>query len=176
VDTRYFDLGVRLGAWYGHGPWLWIATEAVQSIASKVDVVSVPVALTASAPLTRWLELDLGAQYTYAHIFGSTGDDVSIFSDAQIGVRQLFFRPGARFFVSDNTALELFAKLPAFTTIPRDSGDIAVSFSNAWSAEFGLRSRLATGLFGNMRLHYGDMLKALYGARLYPSFDVELHL
>jgi len=177
VHTRYLDLGASLGAWYGHGDWFWIATDAVQKIAANFDVVSIPVTLTASSQPTRWLELDLGAQYQYANIFGSTGDNVSVFTDAQLAVLQLSFRPGVRFFVSDNTALEAFAKLPAFTTIPRDAGDKKVPFSDAWSTEFGVRSRLARGLFGNMRLHYGQPVGLLYGgAKFYPAFDLELRL
>jgi len=177
VHARYLDLGASLGAWYGHGDWFWIATDAVQKIAANFDVVSIPVTLTASSQPTRWLELDLGVQYQYANIFGSTGDNVSVFTDAQLAVLQLSFRPGVRFFVSDNTALEAFAKLPAFTTIPRDAGDKKVAFSDAWSTEFGVRSRLARGLFGNMRLHYGQPVGLLYGgAKFYPAFDLELRL
>ncbi len=176
IYTRHFDLGVRAGVWYGHGDWFWIVQGAAKSLVSKVDVVSVPITLTASAPLTRWLQLDLGVQYAYGDIFGATSGDSSILEDAQIGLRQLFFRPGARFFISDNTALELFAKLPAFTDVPTNRIETTIPFSKTWTVEGGLRSRLADGLFGSLRLHYGDIADVLYGARLYPSFDLELHL
>ena len=83
-------------------------------------------------------------------------------------------QPGARFFVSDNTALEVFAKLPAVSTLPRDNGDdIKVPFKDTWGLETGLRSRFARGLFGMVRLHYGTVVNALYGAHLYPSFELE---
>jgi hypothetical protein len=147
-----------------------------KSLVSKVDVVSVPVLLTASAPLTRWLQLDLGMQYTYGDVFGETDGERTILEDAQIGIRQLFFRPGARLFISDNTALELFAKLVAFTEVPTGRAETTLPFSKTWTLEGGLRSRLADGLFGNLRLHYGDISDAIYGARLYPSFDLELRL
>ena len=176
IDTRYFDLGVRAGFWYGHGEWFWIAQGAAKSLVSKVDLVSVPVVLTASAPLTRWLQLDLGVQYSYGDVFGATSGEPSILEDAQIGVRQLFFRPGARFFLSDNTALELFARLAAFTEVPTARAEAALPFSETWTLEGGLRSRLAEGLFGNLRLHYGEVSDAIYGATLYPSFDIELRL
>jgi hypothetical protein len=81
-----------------------------------------------------------------------------------------------RFFVSDNTALELFAKLAAFTDVPGARAETTLPFSKTWTLESGLRSRLADGLFGNLRLHYGDVSNAIYGARLYPSFDLELRL
>jgi len=42
--------------------------------------------------------------------------------------------------------------------------------------EFGLRSRFAEGVFGSVRLHYGDIPRGLYGSRLYPSFEVEFRL
>jgi hypothetical protein len=176
IDTRYFDLGLRVGVWYGHGAWFWIGTDAVRAVVSNLDVVSLPLLLTASAPLTRWLQLDLGVQYTYADIFGVTTDESSIFEDVEIGVRQLFFRPGARLFVTDSTALELFVKLPAFTDVPTDGGGKTLPFSRTWMLEGGLRSRLADGLFGTLRLHYGDTPGVVYGSVLYPSFDIELHL
>jgi hypothetical protein len=176
VDTRYFDLGVRAGVWYGHGAWLWIARSTVQSLVAKVNMLSVPIALTASAPLTRWLQLDLGVQYTYADIFGATGDVDSPFVDAEISVRQLFFQPGVRFFISDNTEFDLSTKLPAFTEVPREQGDRTVPFSRTWSMETGLRSRLTTGVFANLRLRYGKRGDAVYAAPLYPSFGVEFRL
>jgi len=177
IDTRHFDLGIRAGFWYGHGEWLWIAQGAAKSIVSKLDVVSVPVALTASASLASWLQLDLGVQYTYGDIFGATSaGESSLFEDAQLGIRQLFFQPGARFFVSDNTAIELFAKLPVFSEVPTDRTETTLPFSATWAFEAGLRSRLAPGWFGNLRLHYGEVPEVVYGAHLYPSFDVELHV
>jgi hypothetical protein len=175
LDTRYFDLGARVGFWYGHGKWFWIARGLTQDLVDKVDVIQVPLELTASAPLTRWLELDLSAQYSYSSLFGSGSED-SWFADAQIGMRQFFLQPGARFFISDATALELVAKLPAFSTVPGDRRDINVPFKYTWSMEGGVRSRLSEGLFGTIRLHYGSVADVLYGARLYPSFDLEYRL
>jgi len=176
LDTRYFDLGARVGFWYGHGQWFWIARGVAKDLVSKVDVLQVPIELTASAPLTRWLELDLGAQYAYASLLGSASDGRSVFVDAQIGARQFIVQPGARFFLSDATALEVFAKLPAFTTVPTERRDISVPFKSTWSMEGGFRSRLARGLFGTIRLHYGSVADVLYGSRLYPSFELEYRL
>lgn len=176
VDTRYFDLGAHVGFWYGHGAWYWIAEEYTKDLISKIDVMSIPVELVASAPLTRWFQLDLGATYTYGEIFGS-GDHSNIFTDAQIGVRQFAVRPGARFFLTDRTAFEFSTKLPVSTVIPFDKvDDRKVLFKHAWSFEAGLRSRLAPGLFGTMRIHYGANVDAMYGARLYPAFEVEYRL
>ena len=176
VDTRYFDLGASVGVWYGHGEWFWIAQGAAKTIASKLDVVSIPIAVTASAPLASWLQLDLGLQYTYGDIYGATTADISLFEDAEIGLRQLFFRPVARLYISDNTSFELSAKLPVYTNLPRDRADSTLPFSKTWTMEAGLRSRLTPGVFGNLRLHYGEVGDALYDARVFPSFDVEFRL
>ncbi len=176
VDTRYFDLGARVGFWYGHGAWYWIAEEYAKDLVSKIDLVSIPVELVASAPLTRWFQLDLSVAYAYGEIFGA-GDQSNIFSDAQIGVRQFAVRPGARFFLTDRTALEFSTKLPVSTVIPFDKvDDRDVPFKHTWSFEAGLRSRLAPGLFGTLRIHYGSNVDAMYGARLYPAFEVEYRL
>ncbi len=47
-------------------------------------------------------------------------------------------------------------------------------FKYTWGLEGGLRSRLARGLFGSVRLNYASVSSLLYGARLYPSFEVEI--
>ena len=49
-------------------------------------------------------------------------------------------------------------------------------FESTWKLEFGVRSRLTTGLYATMRLHYGQIANRLYGAKIYPSFDVEWRL
>jgi hypothetical protein len=177
IDTRYFDLGARVGFWYGRGKWFWIARGLAKEAVSKIDVMSIPVELTASAPLTRWLELDAGVTYTYGHVYGSLGSEDNAFLEAELGAYQLAFRPGTRLFIGDGTALEFFAKLPAFTTVPLERAkDIKVPFKHTWSMEGGLRSRFAPGLFGSVRLHYGAVADLLYGARLYPAFELELRL
>jgi hypothetical protein len=176
VDTRYFDLGARLGVWYGHGDWYWIASPAAKKIVSKIDVLSVPVELTASSTLTRFLELDLGVAYAYATFFGTSPPEESVFTENQLGLQQFFLRPGVRFFLIEHTAFELFAKLPLYSAIPLDGKNPTVPFKDTYTLEGGLRSRLARGLFGSVRLHYGSISDVLYNARLYPSFEVEFRL
>jgi len=174
LDTRYFDLGIRSGVWYGHGEWFWIADPLAKKILAKIDVVKVPVELTASSMPTRFLELDLSFQYNWAKLFGASPDEESLFTKSQIGMVQVFMRPGARFFISDNTALELFVKLPFYTTVPIGDRTPTVPFKDTWWFEGGLRSRLARGLFGNIRLNYASISDVLYGARLYPAFEIEV--
>ena len=174
LDTRYVDLGARLGLGYGRGEWFWLAQGAAKKLVSKIDLVNVPVELVLSSLPTRWLELDLAAHYDYVKTFGTFDDDSSLFVKAELAVNQLFLRPGVRAFVTDRTALELFAKLPLYSAVPLERKTVTVPFSKTWSLEAGLRSRLAGRLFGSVRLHYGTIADALYGARLYPSFDVEV--
>jgi len=177
VDTRYFDLGARVGFSYGRGKWVWIANDYTQELIAKIDVMSIPVELTASAPLTRWLQLDLSVSYTYGEVFGHPERAETLFSDAQLGVRQFAVRPGARFFVTDRIALELSTKLPVSTVIPLERmDDQTLPFKHTWSFEGGLRSRLAPGFFTTLRLHYGSEVDALYGARLYPAIELEYRL
>ena len=174
IDTRYFDLGARLGGWYGHGEWFWFADPVAKKIVSKIDVVKVPVELIASSTPTRWLELDLGVQYAYAKIFGSSTHEASLFTDSELGMEQFFVRPGARLFITDRTAFEFFAKLPFYSSVPIDGRSPTVPFKYTWGLEMGLRSRLVRGLFGNVRLNYASVSNLLYGARLYPSFEIEV--
>src|SRR5262249_43585217 len=97
----------------------------------------------------------------------------SAFVDNQIGLLQFFLRPGVRVFVADNTAFELSTKLPLYSAIPLDNKTPTVPFKRTWALEGGLRSRLARGLFGSIRMHYGSISDVLYNSRLYPSFEVE---
>ncbi|HET7540957.1 MAG TPA: hypothetical protein VFK05_13835 [Polyangiaceae bacterium] len=174
IDTRYFDLGLKTGVWYGHGDWFWIATPVSKKLLSKIDVVKVPIELVASSMPTRWLELDLGVQYNWSKLFGAAPDDESLFTKAQLGLVQFFLRPGVRFFISDNTALEFFTKLPLYSALPLERETVTVPFKDTWWFEGGLRSRLAPGLYGNIRLNYAAISDVLYGARLYPAFEIEV--
>jgi hypothetical protein len=174
IDTRYFDLGARLGVWYGHGEWFWLADTVATKILSNVDAIKVPLLLTASSMPTRWLELDLGVQYNYAKMYGSSSHEVSIFSKSELGLQQFFLRPGVRLFISDRVAFEFFAKLPLYSRLPIDGRDPSVPFKYTWGMEGGLRSRLARGLFGTVRLNYASISDVLYGARLYPAFEIEV--
>jgi hypothetical protein len=135
---------------------------------------SLPLELTASSTPTRWLELDLGVNYSYAKIFGSPSRERSVFTDSELALQQFFLRPGARFFIAGETAFEFFAKLPLYSAVPLQEKSVAVPFKRIWALEGGLRSRFARGLFGSVRLHYGSISDVLYGARIYPSFEVEL--
>ena len=176
VDTRYFDLGFRAGVWYGHGEWFWTAERLTERVVSQLDVVNVPLSLTGSVPITRGVQLDLVMQYSYAQMFGSGSStrERSPFSDAEFDLEQFFFRPVARWFISDNTALGISAKLPLSSRVALKNSAPELSFSETWSLEGGLRSRFSRVFYGNIRLHYGEPVNVLYGAYIYPSFELEM--
>jgi hypothetical protein len=176
VDTRHFDLGLRAGFWYGRGEWFWTAEGLAERIVSNLDVLNVPFLLTASVPVAHVAQFDLGLQYTYAQLLGSgaNSDQSSPFSDAELAQRQLFFRPGARWFIADNTALEVSTKLPVYTSLALKGSSPELPFSETWAFEAGLRSRFAPDVFGNLRVHYGTVSKALYGSRVFPAMEVEM--
>ena len=141
--------------------------------------------LAASAPVTPWLQLDLDFGYRYGEVFGTVSNDRALFLNAQLGVRQVITRAGARFFITNTTEIDLSSNLPPYTAVPleatgrRDterSSYRTVPFADAWSLELGGRSRFSRRFFGSFRLHYGEVSRSLYGAPLYPSFDVELRI
>jgi hypothetical protein len=187
IETRYFNLGASLGFWYGHGDWFWLYRGLAKDLVSKIDVISVPVTLDASVPVASWLEFYVGTEYTYAEVFGTIDIRETAFRDAYIGARQLAFRPATRFFLSNTTSVELSARLPAYTAVPvgidgpngeegREHTFDPVPFSKVWSVEGSLRSRFQPGVFGNLRLHYTEVARPLYGAVFYPSFELEVRL
>jgi hypothetical protein len=51
-----------------------------------------------------------------------------------------------------------------------------VPFSKTWTLEGGVRSRFSEGLFGSLRMHCGKTGRGLYGAVVYPSFNVQFRL
>jgi len=181
IDAKNFALAARVAFWYARGEWFWIAQGPAKDLIRGLDAIGLPVLVAASAPLTPWLQLDLDVGYTHAEVFGTIGDEDNLFIDAQLGVRQALIRPGVRFFLTSATELDVSSNLPPYTAAPFESERIeerfrTVPFSETWSAEVGIRSRFAAGLFGTIRLHYGEIARGLYGARLYPSFDVELRI
>ncbi|HEX6272990.1 MAG TPA: hypothetical protein VFZ53_08120 [Polyangiaceae bacterium] len=187
LDTPYFDLGASLGVWYGHGEWFWIVTGPAKELIRDLDVLYVPIRVAASSPVSGSVQFDLGLQYSHAEVFGTVTSEDALFLDAQLGMRQFELRPGVRFFLSDTTELGVMSNLPVYSAIPierareseeggRNEDFVTVPFSELWSVEASLRSRFAEGVFGSVRLHYGEIARGLYGAPLYPSFDVELRL
>jgi hypothetical protein len=188
LDLPHFGLGVSVGFDYGHGDWVWVLDSSEERLLEDTDVIAFPLSLTASAPLNRWLQLDLGAVYQHAELFGTLGEGNTFYADAQIGGKMFQFRPGARVFLADDTALEFFASLPAYVRVPYEgeitsnrferagSGEAKVAFSSSWAVELGLRSALRPWLFCNLRLDFGPRAELLYGASVYPSFAMEARL
>lgn len=176
LDTRHLDLGLRGGIWYGHGDWFWTAEGLTKRIVSDLDVLNVPLALTGSVPIGSFAQLDLTVQYTYALLYGAsaTSDERSPYTDSELATRQFFFRPGARVFVSDNTAVQLSVKLPVQSELALEDAATELSFADTWSFEAGIRSRFGPGIFGGLRLQYGEVSDVLYGAALFPSFEIEM--
>jgi hypothetical protein len=192
LDREHLGLGVAVGFDYGHGAWVWVLDPLAQELVQDTDLFAVPISLTASVPLLPWLQFDLPVEYQYAAIFGTLGEGRSFYAEAQIGARQVRFRPGARFFLSKATAFEFGAILPAYTRVPFEgeitaelanqgyersgSGEASVRFSETWNIEVGLRSSIRPWLFCAIRLDYGPRADVLYGALVYPSFSLEFRL
>jgi hypothetical protein len=190
LDTRYFALAASVGVLFGHGDWMWFLAPTAKKLVSGSNMFAVPIGLTASAPLTRWLQVDLRMEYQYTEYFGELGNGSSFYATSQIGARQFVLRPTLRFFLSDATAFEFGATLPIYTQIPVEaeatlaagnqtrSGSryAEANFNAGWNIEGGVRSRLQPWLYATVRMHYGRVAKALYGAPLYPSFSLEFRL
>jgi hypothetical protein len=192
LETRYLALAANIGFTYGHGDWMWIAGPVAKDLLEDADLITVPVAITASSAVLSWLQLDLSLNLRYGTVWGTLGDGDTLFANAEIGAHQVSFRPGARVFVSDATALELAFDVPVYTWVPWE-GDITAEFarrgyeksgsggaklptSQTWKLEGGVRSRLTPWLFCTLRLHYGRANRLLYSTTINPSLSLELLL
>ena len=187
LDTPHFSLAARAGIWYGKGQWIWILTEAGTNLVRDLSVLNVPLVLASSMPISKRLQFDFDVQYTYADIFGSVTENGELFRQAPFGVRQFGVRPGVRVFLTDSTEFDVTTSLPFYSArsylrpeADANSGDAAefkkIPFSETWTAELGLRSRLSRALFGSVRFHYSKVARGLYGAAFYPSFNLEFRL
>jgi len=192
LETTHFALAASLGFTYGHGAWMWIAGPVARDLLQDADLITVPAAITASSPILSWLQLDLSLNLRYGTIFGTLGDGPTFYANAEIGAHQVSFRPGARVFVSDATALELAFDVPVYTWVPWEgevtaefarkgyeksgSGGATLSTSQTWKFEGGVRSRLTPWLFCSLRLHYGRTPRLLYFTTINPSLSLELRL
>jgi hypothetical protein len=192
LDTRHVALSLGLSFLYGHGDWVWILSPLAERLIEDTDLFSLPVNLTASVPVTHWLQFDLTAEYQYAKLIGQLGEGKTLYADALIGAERFVFRPGARFFLSDTTALELAALLPAFTKVPYEGtlsaellgrgfqrsgeGEAKIAFSETWNLEVGLRSRFTPWMFGSFRLTFGPLADRFFSAPVYPTFSLEFRL
>jgi hypothetical protein len=192
LDTSDVALAASVGFTYGHGAWMWPLAPLVRSLLQDADLITVPVEVIASAPVLNWLQLDLGASFRYGTVFGTLGDGATFYADAEIGARQVAFRPGARLFVSDATAIELAMDVPVYTWVPWEgeitaaqanegyqrsgSGGATVRPSETWKIEGGVRSRVTPWLFCTLRLHYGRINRLLYLTTVNPSLSFEFRL
>jgi hypothetical protein len=191
-ERKHVALAVNTGLTYAHGAWLWMLDDFGQEVVDDADMIAIPVAIAMSVPCTRWLQFDLTAQYQYTQVFGSIGTGgATFYADTQFGARQLLLLPTARLFLSASTAFEFLARLPVYNKVPYEAdatlnvgqgygrsknGYASVDFSEGWTLEFGVRSRLRRWLFATTRLHVGQLSKNIYGALLYPSFNLEFRL
>jgi hypothetical protein len=190
-ERKHVALAANVGIVYAHGAWLWMLSDFGQAVVDDADMIAIPLGAAISVPVTRWLQFDLTAQYQYTEIFGSVGSGVTFYADTQFGARQVLLLPTMRLFVSSNTAFEFLARLPVYNKVPYESdstigaggrfgrsrdGYATVDFSEGWTMEFGVRSRLRRWLFATTRLHVGQISKHVYGALLYPSFNLEFRL
>jgi hypothetical protein len=193
LDTKRIALRADLGVVYAHGAWLWVLNDIGQKVVADSDLIAFPVGLTMTLPCTEWLEFDLAAQYQYSEVYGSVGTGERFYADTQFGARQFLIRPNARVFLSESTAFEFAARLPAYNKVPYEidssvnlrlgrgysnvrDGYAQVDFSQGWGLEFGVRSRIRKWLFLTTRLDAGPLAKRIYGAPLYPSFNLEFRV
>jgi hypothetical protein len=192
LETKHIALAASLGFMYGHGAWMWIAGPVARDLLEDADLITVPAAITASSPVLGWLQLDLSVNLRYGTVWGTLADGDTLYANAEIGAHQVSFRPGARVFVSDATALELAFDVPVYTWVPwegditaefarRDyeksgSGGATVPTSQTWKLEGGVRSRLTPWLFCTLRLHYGRANRLLYSTTINPSLSLEFRL
>jgi hypothetical protein len=189
LERPHFALGADLGFSYAHGAWIWVLGDYARELISDADLIGVPVSLTASAPINRWLQFDLMVEGRYTQMFGTLGRGNTFFAETDIGARQVLIRPTARVYVSDSTALELTAKLAAFNRVPvsiEPGGDSRfgtprhgyadVAFSDSWNIELGVRSRIRRWVYATVRIQYGQTSKFIYGASVFPMFGLEFRL
>jgi hypothetical protein len=189
LETPHVALAASVGFTYGHGAWMWLAGPVAKDLLEDADLIAVPAAITASSPILSWLQLDLSLNVRYGTVFGELGDGPTLYAKAEIGARQVSFRPGARVMVSDATALELAFDVPVYTWVPWE-GEITAEFarrdyekagsdgatlptSQTWKLEGGVRSRLTPWLFCTFRIHYGRANRLLYSTTINPSLSFE---
>ena len=192
LDTKHIALSAAVGFTFGHGAWIWPVDPVLRDVLEDTDLFTIPFELTATAPVLDWLQLDLSVGARYGTIWGTLGDGDNFYADAEIGANQLMIRPGARAFVSDATAIELFFDLPLYTSVPWEgdltaelrnkgyeksgSGRATVPLSETWKFEVGVRSSFTPWMFGTVRLHYGRTNKLLYLTTVNPSISLEFRI
>jgi hypothetical protein len=191
-ESKHLALGAGVGFLYAHGAWIWVLGDATRSIIGDMDLYSLPVSLTASAPVNRWLQFDLMVAYRHTLTQGRLEAGRSVYAESEIGARQLVIRPTGRLYLSESTALELSAKLPVYNRVPyevdptlmvRDkaygkprNGYASADFSESWNVELGLRSALRRWLFVTVSVQFGQIPRNIYGTWVSPWFGLVFRL
>lgn len=190
-ENEHVALSAQVGFLYAHGGWLWLLDELGQTVFSDSDLFGVPLGVTVSVPWTRWLQFDLLLEYQYSKLFGSINAGGSFYAETQFGARQLLAWPTLRVFITPQSNFHFTARLPLYNRVPYEidstlelgkgysnvrDGYASLDFSQGWALEFGVRSQVRRWLFVNTRLHVGQIAKAVYGAVIYPSFNLEFRV
>jgi len=113
VDRPRFGLGAQASFLWTRPTLIWLLPNEVTEPLKDIDLLIVPLELTASFPLARWVSLHLGGGYTHAELFGRIGNDASYFN-AGLGARMVHLEPVVHFYLGNRVALILGGEAPVY--------------------------------------------------------------
>lgn len=188
VDQSWIGVSLSTGLGLGVVQQMWVVREIWREMLRDVQLLTVPVQLTASLPVLDWLQIDLSAGYTHVSGFGEID-----FSLGRLGgtlaQSELFVKPVVRVYVSPRLALIAQAHLPLWAELPVDVrttvGDDddplvdfrtaereRVPFSENWGFKVGAETPVAANLSVRLQFAYSVPATDFYRTAVLPTVQL----
>ncbi len=116
LDSRWYALGGRVGFTYLNPRTFWFLPGDLRQELGGFHLVSAPLELWHSFPITSYLGLHLGMGYQATAVSGDyRGDELLV--DASLAQRSLAFMPYVEVFIARRLALSFGGRLPVMTSV-----------------------------------------------------------
>lgn len=104
LDRRWVGLGLSTSVLYTSPRVFWALPDDLQRDLGNVHVLFIPMRLHSSFPVARWVTLNLNFGYRHFDVFGNLKSG-TIVAEGGLGTRDIYFEPGATFFIAKRVAI-----------------------------------------------------------------------
>lgn len=189
LDTRWIGLAAKIGLRWINPKNLYPIPKKYRDDLGDIDIIIVPVQLTASFPFSPAFGAHLTVGYNHSNVFGTSPADSDAYVDGMLGAREVYLTPTFTFYPRKRVALLLGAQLPVWVAaVGNVTAETQVSDGVVVGASYaGYRELDATGrntLYLAAELQTGSFharFAAIYGLRFlttrveFPLPSVEVY-
>lgn len=110
IDKKWWALSARVGLTWIYPKLVWAIPSQYRDPLGDINVLSIPVEITASFPVADWVGLHLTAGYRASALFGKIEEETA-FLDSDIGSHHVYLRPEITFYLFEKVQLFIGGRL-----------------------------------------------------------------